>query len=1363
MKIDLNVNVFVGDTQVDKINVGGVTVWQRITNTAPLIESFTGTKTDETTVTLSYTVDNGGSPLTSLDYRLNNGAWTPAPSLALTGSIELTELEIGEVAEFELRAVNEIGETISQTLSFLISGEFVAFLEDFSDAGKLPDDAWRDDNNGNPIAGEPVNVRVKEGGGFDSKMVQIKYLAWDLGQGNYPGTRRLEHPFSYFNVPMNKAYEYSVDWYFEDIWDFNTIGQDAATLKQRLMDHDGLSEATADAQVTEWNPNPLYADTGFPYQVGKMHGLVSSHEGATPAGSQPKDPKEWSVRCSWVKNTQSHPATDGNGLFTDGADPDVGPTIALYIYDQDREQNPDGSWPPGRYVFVDDFGGLQKETWYTIKLFVQVNDKGKRNGIAWLRLYDRDTDTLLASAYVDNLLLHDADTIGEAYVRRFMFSTFFGGGDMRFSPKLNPAWDSLVDVNSGLYARNDNYEVNRIPALAPPVLSQTYNAGSADVEVTHNLGISLFDDIEYNITAAGAEYDPANWTAPASYTVTDEVASFTINSVNDGDDIRVRVVNGERRSPRSDGSSVVVPTVPDAPSIDSISELINELQVNFTPPANDGDSIITKYEYRVDGGTVVQAGSFSGNQFTIASFSLDGLTAGQTYQIEMRAVNAIGNSAWTAIATGTPVSAYTFPIPTTGLRRLYDPVDLGLADGNTVSQWITPAVQTGTFAYEADAPAGQEPTYKANGINGQPSVVFNGVDQVLNEVDPIPFGLSADEASFYVVSKAHTSHAGSVLSTLPDDPSNRINLHIPYLYNGVDYLGFDYGDRNNGGRVLQDWQSSFNTWYLWEFRVKPGLMEVYRNGDLITSSLSNSATPVDFISGERFQIGRFLTNEYFNGEIAFIGMYNRFVDGQDRIDILNYVQTRFGLTMTVPVIGAPTVTINAPSAGETELTFSYEISINGSDLTLLRYRVDSGQWVDLPLDPIGRFTVSGLITDQQYTVDVEAANEFGTGTDTQTGTPVANTPAPVITSITAIEEGAEVHWEYIPSKAVIDSIIPNDGFLTVSASVGDGGSPITAWYYQVNNGPWRNGNSIAGDFTIPNLTNGVEVSVRVKAENNVGMGNASDSVLGTPAIPVHPEATGGDSVYDIDVNGTPYRVHEFTNDGTLNVTTGGEFEYLVIAGGASGGRSRGGGGGAGGFKEASAILTAQSISITIGAGGVGNSVSGGDTVFGNVFTAIGGGLGSSGDGNNGGDGGSGGGAGIKTDPGIGTSGQGFNGGNEYRGSIDCGGGGGGAGEAGGNASSNGAGDGGNGKQSSITGIAKYYAGGGGGGVMPTGATEGSGGLGGGGNGGSGGDGQDASYYGSAGGGGGRSKQVDGYNGNGGNGYQGIVIVRYKLV
>jgi len=274
-------------------------------------------------------------------------------------------------------------------------------------------------------------------------------------------------------------------------------------------------------------------------------------------------------------------------------------------------------------------------------------------------------------------------------------------------------------------------------------------------------------------------------------------------------------------------------------------------------------------------------------------------------------------------------------------------------------------------------------------------------------------------------------------------------------------------------------------------------------------------------------------------------------------------------------------------------------------------------------------------------------------------------------------------------------------------------------------------------------------------------------------------ASGGIITEDGD-----FKIHTFTTIGTSSFVihslgTSGDTNvgYLIIGGGGAGGNSAPNGnnvgGGAGGFLSGSITLTSSNLgtnNVIVGGGAIGGIASGSpgspSGSFSSLFnlTAFGGGSGA-GDVFNQKNGGSGAGTGITID-----SNQGNNGGTLATP------GGGGAGAPGGNGQSIipllTAGDGGIGKQSAINGTLTYYAGGGGGGGSDGDNFDrepGFGGAGGGGNGGRFGNlnaatGGNATFYGGGGGGMGDARCLGCIDGGikAGNGFQGIVIVRYRF-
>ena len=109
-----------------------------------------------------------------------------------------------------------------------------------------------------------------------------------------------------------------------------------------------------------------------------------------------------------------------------------------------------------------------------------------------------------------------------------------------------------------------------------------------------------------------------------------------------------------------------------------------------------------------------------------------------------------------------------------------------------------------------------------------------------------------------------------------------------------------------------------------------------------------------------------------------------------------------------------------------------------------------------------------------------------------------------------------------------------------------------------------------------------------------------------------PSVTGGTLYSD-----ATYYYRAFTTTGTLTVSGGSlTADVLVVAGGGGGGDFAGGGGGAGGVLGfASQVLTPNSYSVTVGAGGAGSTPAvnggsnGGNSQFGSLTSTIGGGLG----------------------------------------------------------------------------------------------------------------------------------------------------------
>ena len=128
--------------------------------------------------------------------------------------------------------------------------------------------------------------------------------------------------------------------------------------------------------------------------------------------------------------------------------------------------------------------------------------------------------------------------------------------------------------------------------------------------------------------------------------------------------VQVRATNDEGDSAWSasgsgtTGTTATAPVAPAAPTVAAVTGSSTSLAVSWIAPA-DGGSAITTYDVQFRPGT---SGDFEiwFARVTGTSFTLPDLDASTLYQVQVRATNAIGDSAWSASGSGT-TNADTFP------------------------------------------------------------------------------------------------------------------------------------------------------------------------------------------------------------------------------------------------------------------------------------------------------------------------------------------------------------------------------------------------------------------------------------------------------------------------------------------------------------------------------------------------------------------------------------------------------------------------------------------------------------------------------------------------------------------------------
>ena len=191
---------------------------------------------------------------------------------------------------------------------------------------------------------------------------------------------------------------------------------------------------------------------------------------------------------------------------------------------------------------------------------------------------------------------------------------------------------------------------------------------------------------------------------------------------------------------------------------------------------------------------------------------------------------------------------------------------------------------------------------------------------------------------------------------------------------------------------------------------------------------------------------------------------------------------------TVPA--APSVSA-ARGNGQVDLSWTAGSAAGAGATTGWQVRTDDGEWMDIDGSDAdtSSHSVTGLDNGTAYTFEVRAVNAFGAGeADSASATPATTPSAPEV----AAERG--------------------DGSTMVSWTAGDdGGSAVTGWQVQVNEGGWTDVMADAMSVSV-DTDDGTAYTIEVRGVNDVGEGAAGSAMVEAGTAPAAPTVTasGGD-------------------------------------------------------------------------------------------------------------------------------------------------------------------------------------------------------------------------------------------------------------
>lgn len=460
--------------------------------------------------------------------------------------------------------------------------------------------------------------------------------------------------------------------------------------------------------------------------------------------------------------------------------------------------------------------------------------------------------------------------------------------------------------------------------------------------------------------------------------------------------------------------------LPAAPTVNSVTAGNSQATVDFTAGSSGGSSL-TNYQYSVDGGATWQTRSPASTQSPLV---ISGLTNGQSYNVQVRAVNSEGSGTASGSTSVTPIGAPQSPLITalaqsdTAINVSFDPPSSN--GGATIS------------GYEYSVDGG------STWISPSPSVTSS----------PLSIsGLTPGTAYQVAVRAVNSQGAGTAspsqsVTTLSEPQAPTLGVVTP----GDGSLSVEVTLGATGGTPLTNLQYSLDGGATW-----------------VTRNPASTYTPL-YISG--------LTNGT---------SYDLAVRAMNVVGHSSASNVVIGKPQTTPsAVVLPLNTNVVPSSHTLTLSFSAP-SDGGAAITGYQYSTDRGAtWrnrtdgggttTSISLDKLSSDGTTLLTNGSEYCVQVRAVNAIGVGpaSNDVCSTPKTVPEAPTLLTVSSRDRAIDVSYE----------LGGNGG-----APISDVEYCVSSCGVSSN---WIAVNSVTSPFRISNLSNGTSYSVSIRAVNSVG-------------------------------------------------------------------------------------------------------------------------------------------------------------------------------------------------------------------------------------------------------------------------------------
>ena len=404
--------------------------------------------------------------------------------------------------------------------------------------------------------------------------------------------------------------------------------------------------------------------------------------------------------------------------------------------------------------------------------------------------------------------------------------------------------------------------------------------------------------------------------------------SYMVHNLTNGQPyrFRVRAVNRVGAGAASAASPNITPaTEPDAPT--GLSATVSDQRVDliWTAPASNGGATILRYEYELD-----FSDTWTSTGGTASSYTVTGLTNGQSYTFQVRAVNRVGAGLASSSQSATPTSTVVAPDT---------PFGLSATPGNRQVRlsWVQPSGGAALthYEYEQDgsvtwtSTGGTAPSYTVTGLTNGQTYTFRV--RAVNSA-----GASAASGSRTATPTTTVPEAPESLRFTPGDGQVTLRWRAPTNDGGEPITHYEYEQDGSG------------TW-------------------ISTGGTATSHTVTGLNNGQTYTFQVRAVNDLGKGEVATLQATPSPSTGGGGGS---------GPQETVP--SAPRNLLADATEGAVTLSWDAPKDDGGSAIRDYEYRINGvrGRWISIGSTDTTH-TVTGLTNGTVYVFQVRAVNRNG--------------------------------------------------------------------------------------------------------------------------------------------------------------------------------------------------------------------------------------------------------------------------------------------------------------------------------------------------------------------------------------------------